>query len=303
MIETIRIGTLKWSHIVRPTDEDLQILKDHYHFHPLDIDDCKATTNLRPKIDIYDDYYFMILHFPDFDQTSTFVDIKEIKFFWGKDFLISIGKSHWLIKELFNQEKTQRPDGKKLEVGSSDALLYEIIEHVMKDTHSLMDIVDKSVENCGKSLFSKNAEKTIEKISITRKNIIQLNTIIKPQLLLFNKLQSGTIKGFAENMEDYWGNILDYYQRIWDMVEDDAELIRGYSMTFDSLQVNKTNEVIKILTLISSILLPLTFIASLYGMNIKLPIQDHPASFIIVATVMAAIAIGMAIYFKIRKWM
>jgi len=296
MIETIKIGTLKWSHIVRPTDEDLQILKDHYHFHRLDIDDCKALTNLRPKIDIYDDYYFMILHFPGFDQTNTFVDIKEIKFFWGKDFLISIGKSHWLIKELFNQEK-------KPEVGTSDALLYEIIEHVMKDTHSLMDKVDKSVENCGKSLFSKNAEKTIEKISVTRKNIILLNTIIKPQLLLFNKLQSGSIKGFAENMEDYWGNIYDYYQKVYDNLEDDAELIKGYSMTFDSLQVNKTNEVMKILTLISSILLPLTFIASLYGMNIKLPIQDHPASFIIVATVMVAIAIGMLIYFKIRKWM
>ena len=296
MIETIKIGTLKWSHIVRPTDEDLQILKDHYHFHRLDIDDCKAPTNLRPKIDIYDDYYFMILHFPGFDQTGTFVDIKEIKFFWGKDFLISIGKSHWLIKELFSQEK-------KPEVGTSDALLYEIIEHVMKDTHSLMDKVDKSVENCGKSLFSKSAEKTIEKISVTRKNIILLNTIIKPQLQLFNKLQSGSIKGFAENMEDYWGNIYDYYQKVYDNLEDDAELIKGYSMTFDSLQVNKTNEVMKILTLISSILLPLTFIASLYGMNIKLPIQDHPASFIIVATVMVAIAIGMVIYFKMRKWM
>jgi magnesium transporter len=303
MIETIRIGTLKWSHIVRPTDEDLQILKDHYHFHPLDIDDCKAPTNLRPKIDIYDDYYFMILHFPGFDQTNTFVDIKEIKFFWGKDFLISIGKSHWLLKELFNQEKKQTADGKKLEVGTSDALLYEIIEHVMKDTHSLMDKVDKAVENCGKSLFGKNPEKIIEKISVTRKNIILLNTIIKPQLFLFNKLQSGNIKGFAENMEDYWGNIYDYYQKVYDNLEDDAELIKGYSMTFDSLQVNKTNEVMKILTLISSILLPLTFIASLYGMNIKLPIQDHPSSFIIVAAVMLAIAIGMTVYFKMRKWM
>jgi magnesium transporter len=104
-------------------------------------------------------------------------------------------------------------------------------------------------------------------------------------------------------MEDYWGNIYDYYQKIYDNLEDDAELIKGYSMTFDSLQVNKTNEIMKILTLISSILLPLTFIASLYGMNIKLPIQDHPASFIIVATVMVGIAIGMLIYFKMRKWM
>jgi magnesium transporter len=303
MIETIKIGTLRWSHIVRPTDEDLKILKDHYHFHALDLEDCRATTPLRPKIDIYDDYYFMILHFPSYDPTNTFVDIKELKFFWGKDFLISLGKSHWIVKDLFNKEKNQTTGAHKLEVGSSDALLYLIVEHVMKDTIILMDKVDKAVELCGKSLFNKKAEKTIELISITRKNIIMLNTIIKPQLLLFNKLQSGSIEGFAENMEDYWGNILDDYQRIYDMVEDDAELIRGYSMTFDSLQVNKTNEVMKILTLVSSILLPLTFIASLYGMNIKLPLQDHGYSFMIVAGSMAAIAIAMVAYFKLKRWM
>ena len=245
----------------------------------------------------------MVLHFPSFDHNETFIDLKEIKVFWGTDFLITIGKSHWLIKDLFNQEKNPVPGNQKLEVGSSDALLYRIIEHVLKDTLDLMDKVDHSVEMCGKQLFSKKAEKTIERISITRKNIILLNTIIKPQLMLFNKLQSGSIKGFAENMEDYWGNILDFFQRIYDMLEDDAELIKGYSMTFDSLQVNKTNEVMKILTLISSILLPLTFIASLYGMNIKLPIQEHPQSFIIVAGSMVFIAIGMVVYFKIRRWM
>ena len=303
MIETIKIGTLRWSHIVRPTDEDLQILKDHYHFHPLDLEDCRTITNLRPKIDVYDEYYFMVLHFPSFDPSKTFIDLKEIKVFWGKDFLITIGKSHWLVKDLFNEEKNPSSGSKKLEVGTSDALLYRIVEHVMKDTLILMDKVDIAVEICGKLLFSKKAEKTIERISITRKNIILLNTIIKPQLLLFNKLQSGTIKGFAENMADYWGNILDYYQRIYDMLEDDAELIKGYSMTFDSLQVNKTNEVMKILTLISSILLPLTFIASLYGMNIKLPIQEHPQSFLIIAGSMISIAIGMVVYFKIRRWM
>jgi magnesium transporter len=163
--------------------------------------------------------------------------------------------------------------------------------------------VEKNVDSCGKSLFSKHAEKTIEKISITRKNVVLLNTMFKPQLALFNKLQSGAIEGFAENMEDYWGNILDYYQKIWDTVEDSGELIKGYSTTFDSLQVNRTNEVMKILTLISSILLPLTFIASLYGMNIKLPMQDHPQSFLIVGLGMGVIAVGMVVYFKMRKWM
>jgi len=303
MIETIKFGTLRWSHIVRPTEEDLQYLNDQYHFHPLDLEDCRSVINLRPKIDVYDDYYFLILHFPSFDTSQTFVDTKEIKVFWGKDYLITIGKSHWLVKEMFNSEKTKAISGQRMEVGSSDILLYNILERLMQETQNLVEKVEKNVDGCGKALFSKNAEKTIEKISITRKNVVLLNTMFKPQLLLFNKLQSGAIEGFAENMEDYWGNILDYYQKIWDTVEDSGELIKGYSTTFDSLQVNRTNEVMKILTLISSILLPLTFIASLYGMNIKLPMQDHPQSFLIVGLGMASIAVGMIVYFKIRKWM
>jgi len=303
MIETIKLGTLRWSHIVRPNDEDLQALKEHYHFHPLDLEDCRSVINLRPKIDIYDDYYFLILHFPTFDSSQVFVDVREIKIFWGRDFLITIGKSHWLVKEMFNQEKNRSMTNQKMEVGSSDTLLYKILEYLMEESQKLAEKVDKDVDTCGKALFNRNAERTIEKISVTRKNVIILNTMFKPQLILFNKLQSGAIKGFAENMEDYWGNIMDYYQKIWDMVEDDGELIKGYSTTFDSLQVNKTNEVMKILTLVSSILLPLTFIASLYGMNIKLPIQDHPFSFVIVAGVMFLIAAGMFVYFKVRRWL
>ena len=303
MIETIKFGTLRWSHIVMPTAEDLQALQDHYHFHPLDIEDCRSEVNLRPKIDIYDDYHFVILHFPSFGVTEQFVETREIKFFWGRDYLISIARSHWMLRDLFNREKAKSPGGGRMEVGSSDALFYEILDHLMQETQILIERVDKDVDNCGKALFGKKAESTIEKISVTRKNVITLNTMFKPQMGLFNKLQSGAIRGFAENMEDYWGNIMDYYQKIWDMVEDDGELIRGYSTTFDSLQANRTNEVMKILTLISSILLPLTFIASLYGMNIHLPIQEHPYSFVILATTMGSIALLMMGYFKFRRWM
>jgi len=303
MIETIKFGNLKWSHIVRPNEEDLQILADQYKFHPLDLEDCRSVVNLRPKIDVYDEYYFLILHFPSFDTSQTFVDTKEIKVFWGKDFLITIGKSHWLVKDMFSQEKARAMSGKKLEVETTDLLLYRILERLMHETQNLVEKIEKDVDSCGKSLFSKKAEKTIEKISITRKNVVLLNTMFKPQLQLFHKLQSGAVQGFAENMEDYWGNILDFYQKTWDTVEDAAELIRGYSTTFDSLQVNRANEVMKILTLVSSILLPLTFIASLYGMNVALPIQNHPASFLIISGIMLLIALAMIIYFKLRRWM
>jgi magnesium transporter len=303
MIETIKLGTLRWSHLFRPTEEELQGLQDYYHFHPLDIEDCKSPVNLRPKIDIYQEYRFLILHFPSMDIQGEFVEAKEIKVFWGKDFLITMGKSHWLIKELFKQEQNETLTGQKMAIESSDALLYKILEYVIEDTRKLVDLVDKSVDICGKELFSRKPEKTIEKISITRKNVILLNTILKPQMNLFNKLQSGAIRGFADNMEDYWGNIMDSYQRAWDIIEDDRELIIGYSKTFDSLQVNKTHEIMKILTLVASIFLPLTFIASVFGLMIKLPVREYMQSNLIISGILLGIALFVVIYFKIRKWM
>jgi magnesium transporter len=303
MIETIKIGTLKWHHILDPTDEDLQFLKENFHFHPLDIEDCRSRTNQRPKIDIYDDYYFLILHFPYFDRWNRFLKTKEVKIFWGADFVITIGKSHWVVKNLFNSGREPDDIYQVRQVGTSDALLYKILEHLMQESLSLLSKMGVEVDLINRDLFSKKAERTIERISLTRKNIILVNTIFKPQLRLFHKFESGEIEGYAENMEDYWGNILDYYQKIWDMTEDYQEIVEGLSKTFDSLQTNRTNEIMKVLTLISSILLPLTFIASLYGMNVDLPFQGQPYSFGILMVCMVLLASGMIFLFKKKGWM
>lgn len=104
-------------------------------------------------------------------------------------------------------------------------------------------------------------------------------------------------------MEDYWGNILDYYNKMWDMTEDYGELIEGLSTTFDSMQTNNTNEIMKILTLISSIILPLTFLTGLYGMNVLLPLEKDDSTFWIIIITMLLIGGGMATYFRKRKWL
>ena len=103
-------------------------------------------------------------------------------------------------------------------------------------------------------------------------------------------------------MEEYWGNILDYYQKMWDMVEDYEELIEGLSKTFDSLQANKTNEIMKVLTIISTTLLPLTFITGLFGMNVNLPFQTHPYGFWIIMILSLVIIILLLFFFKRKKW-
>lgn len=302
MMDTLKMGRLKWHHILNPGEEDFSFLRDKYHFHPLDIEDCRSM-NQRPKIDIYDDYYFLILHFPNFDRQNVFIKTKEIKVFWGEDYLISIEKSPWITGQLFSEYKERDDNDEDLDVGTSDALLYRMLERLMRESIYLLRKVGLDLELINRELFGNKQVKIIERISVTRKNIILINTIFKPQLRLFHKFETGQVSGFADNMEDYWGNILDYYQKMWDMTEDYEDLIEGLSKTFDSMQTNKTNEIVKILTLISSIILPLTFITSLYGMNVMLPLAENTTAFWLLLVGMVSISVLMIIYFKRKRWM
>ncbi len=302
MREVIKIGRLRWLHINEPNEDDFKEFENKYHFHQLDIEDCRQT-NQRPKIDIYDDYFFLILHFPVFDRQDLFVKPRELKVFWGEDFLITVGKTHWVIDKMFKEAKKQEGVGIDFEIGTSDALLYAILEKLMTESVFVLRKIGLELELLNRELFSRKARKTIERLSVTRKNIIIINTMFKPQLRVFNKFESGKVEGFADNMEDYWGNILDYYNKMWDMTEDYGELIEGLSTTFDSMQTNNTNEIMKILTLISSIILPLTFLTGLYGMNVLLPLEKDDSTFWVIIVTMFLIGGGMATYFRKRKWL
>jgi len=300
MIGKLQIGKLKWYHIPYPNDKNMEFLRENFDFHPLDLDDCQSKVQ-RPKVDIYDDYRFLILHFPYFDKAMKFVKTKEVKIFWGEFYIITVG-SHWVIRTLFEKTKGEADIDIDELPNTSDVLLYSILDSLMKESFKLMKLIEDNLDHISQEMFDKKAEKTIERISVTRKNLILLNTAFKPQLRLFQKFESGIIKGFTPDMEEYWGNNLDSYQRMWDSIEDYQELIQGFSLTFDSLQANRTNEIMKVLTTISTILLPLTFLTGLYGMNVDLPLQENETAFLIIVAAMILIVIALLLYFKKRRW-
>lgn len=305
MIETLKIGSLKWRHITNPDEDDFKFLRETFHFHPLDIEDCKSV-NQRPKIDIYDDYYFLILQYPNFDRQNKFIKTKEVKFFWGRDYIITLEKSPWYVSQLFNEYEERDMDELEDNLKTSDILLYRIFEKLMMESLYLLKKVGLDLELINRELFGSKQVKIIERISVTRKNIITINTIFKPQLRVFHSFETGQIRGFGdlEYMEDYWGNILDYYQKVWDMTEDYEDLIEGLSKTFDSMQGNKTNEIMKILTLMSSIILPLTFVTGLFGMNVVFPFipEGSTTALWIIIGVMTVMGAGLTLFFRHRKW-
>ncbi|RLD66593.1 MAG: hypothetical protein DRI84_04455 [Bacteroidetes bacterium] len=300
MIGKLQIGKLIWYHIPYPNDKNMEFLRENFDFHPLDLEDCQSKVQ-RPKIDIYDDYRFLILHFPYFDKVLKFVKTKEVKIFWGEFYIITVG-SHWVIRSLFDKTKSEADIDIDELPNTSDVLLYSILDSLMKESFKLMKLIEDNLDHISHEMFDKKAEKTIERISVTRKNLILLNTAFKPQLRLFQKFESGIIKGFTPDMEEYWGNNLDSFQKMWDSIEDYQELIQGFSLTFDSLQANRTNEIMKVLTTISTILLPLTFLTGLYGMNVDLPLQENQTAFFVIIGTMILIVIALLLYFKKKRW-
>ena len=304
MVETIQHGSLKWQHITNPNEDDFRYLLEDFNFHPLDIEDVRST-NQRPKIDEYDDYYFLILNFPYFDKGNKNVRIREVKIFWGKDYIITVGKSHWVVKKFFDEikEELEEKDEDTLNAFScSDLLLYTILDRLMLETYQLILSIGSEVDLINYDIFNKKARNIIELISTTRRNVILLNTSFKPQLRVLHMFESGGIKGFADPevlaMEDYWGDILDQYQKMYDLVEDYGELTEGLSQTFDSLQTNRTNDIMRVMTFFSTIMLPLTVVASLFGMNVDFPFITNTTSFWVILGVMALITTLLLVYFN-----
>lgn len=304
MIETIQYKALRWLDITNPSEDDYRVLLDDFHFHPLDIEDCRGT-NQRPKIDEYDDYYFLILHFPYFDKGNKFIRIREVKIFWGRDYIITVGKAHWVVKKFFDEINDDLADGDAATQGmmaTSDQLLYHILNRLMLETNTLVQRVGAEVDLINYDIFNRRARSIIEQISVTRRNVILLNTTFRPQLRVLHMFESGGIKGFVDpekiDMEDYWGNILDQYQKMFDSIEDYGELIEGLAKTFDSLLTNRTNDIMRVLTYFNTIMLPLTLVTGFFGMNVDFPFLANTTAFWIILGALVLLMVTIIILFR-----
>ncbi len=304
MIETIQFKALRWLDITNPSESDYGVLLNEFHFHPLDIEDCRSV-NQRPKIDEYDDYYFLILHFPYFDKGNKFIRIREVKIFWGRDYIITVGKAHWVVKKFFDEIQDDLADGDEDTIAmmsTSDQLLYNILNRLMLETNTLVQRVGAEVDLINYDIFNRRARSIIEQISVTRRNVILLNTTFRPQLRVLHMFESGGIKGFVDpeliDMEDYWGNILDQYQKMFDSIEDFGELIEGLSHTFDSLLTNRTNDIMRVLTYFNTIMLPLTLVTGFFGMNVDFPFLANTTAFWVILGALVFLMVLLIFYFR-----
>lgn len=332
-IPTVTHDGLSFINLNKPTEAELKFLNSSFGFSMLNLEDYLYKTQI-PKIETYKGYSLMVMDIPYMPQSvtkqsggkKTFllpnivplstqptfpktprrkrISIGEVDFFIGKDYLVILHDDKTpQIDEIFEMCKISSKNREDLMGKGAVFLLYRIADVLVDSSFAYVEDITNSIDFIDRQLDENNSASVIEDISITRRNIVVFETMIKPALTIFADLEKGKYKELNGEMMPYWSNILDHLQKIWDRLEDNKELIEGISRSHESLLSIRTNEIIKVLTMFTAITLPLTFLASIYGMNVRLPFADHPNFFWVVLVIMVGLVTSMIFYFKSRDWL
>jgi magnesium transporter len=303
-IEVLSHGRVTWVNIEKPVLEDMGYLQQRFpFFHPLDLEDCLSRME-RPKIDEYENYLFIIMQFPVFDASSRVSRPSEVDMFIGAGYLVTVHDGIlWPITKLFDgcQEDEQLRQV-HMNRGASH-LLHDVIDRLVDYCFPILYKVDANIREIEEDIFTEQVPDIVREISWVRRDIIALERIVKPQIAIVANLEHKDRPFIREDLDVYFGDVLDHLYKAWEALEDHRDVIEGLNDTANTLTSYRLNEVMKILTIISVIMLPLTLVAGIYGMNIELPLDEaSPYSFIIILALMVLLAGGMLLYFNRKRW-
>ncbi len=302
-LESLTWGDLTWVNMEKPTERETEYLAQNYPFHPLDLDDCLSRIQ-RPKMDEYKDYLFLVLHFPVFNKEARVTTLSQVSVFIGKDYLIILHKGELkpLVK-LFRECQLDEESRQENFSHGSGYLLYRIVDRLVDYCLPILNKIGDHIERTEDDIFSsRRMPRAIEQISMLRRDVISFRRTIWPMRAVIGSLEPKIRRFTQMDLAVYFGDMIDHVDKIWDGLDEYKEIIEGLNDTHDSLATNRTNEVIRMLTIIATILLPLTVLASIYGMNIPLPFQNSSYSFLFVLIIWIVIVSGMLYFFRRQRW-
>ena len=304
-VEEIAGEGLRWVKIERPSQLEWGWLEEHYEFHALDLEDV-LSRNQRPKIDEYPDYLFIVLHFPVFDPAVGRLNAGELDIFVGPDFLITIPNQPLQpVEYLFERCRQNEKLREQIFSKGSGYLLYRIVDDSFDYCFPMLRKIGNKLDALEDDIFEGRSDEVVRDISNVKQEIINFRKVIRPQRTVLRDLENVKQRFLAPDidLEIYFDDVVDAHERIWDMLENYKEVIEGLESTNESVISHNLNDILRVLTSISVVILPLTLIASVMGMNSWVPFEGNEVGFFTVLGVMAAILIGMVAFFKSRRWL
>ena len=295
---------ITWHDDSNPSEKDLLDLQQQYGFHELDIEDC-LSVHERPKVEEYDDYLFLVFHIPYLHKKTGRIFKEEVNIFLGASFIATLHKGNLAtIDRLWDEVQSTEKKQEEYLLHGSGFLLYELMNRFFENVFPLVDTITKHLRDIEDRLFeSEEQVNLLREIMTLKRNIITMRSILLPQRTLVATLEHKNKKFVSEELALYFDDILDAIERQWALLDTAKELSEALQDTHESWLSHKTNAVVKLLTIFSVTMLPLTVLTGLYGMNVDLPLQDSPQAFTGILIIMLGVLVVMLGYFAKKHWL
>ncbi len=305
VVHELEASGLTWINVVSPDVATAQDLAARFGWHPLDVEDI-VSKRQRPKVDDYEDegYLFAVLHFPAYDQSVQRLNAAELDVFIGHDYVVTIpNRELHPVTRLFVRCEEDEVHRDQLFARGSGRLLYEILDDLFDYCFPILDKIAHKLDGIEDEMFEGRSQEVVRGISNVKQEIISYRKIIKPERSTLRVLERRVEAFLPEELELYFDDIVDAAERIWDLLDNYKEVVDGLESTNESVLTHRQNDVLRLLTVISVTILPLTLITGIFGMNVLFPGEGSRAAFwAIIAglVVLAAAALG---FFRWKRWL
>jgi magnesium transporter len=301
--DVIEAAGVRWLNLERPLEADRDWLEREFRFHPLAIEDV-ASRNQRPKLDAYDDYLFIVLHFPVFDKSQDRLLTAEVDLFVGPDFLITLPDQNLPpLSAMFERHRERDEVRESVFSKGTGYLLYKIVDTCVDASFPMLRKMGAKLDQLEDDIFEGRSAKIVQDISNAKQEIINFRRVVRPMRAVLRDLERTKQRYIADDLDIYFDDITDAAERIWDVLENYKEVAEALEDSNESVLSHRLNASIRVLTAFSVALLPLTLIASIGGMNVDLPGDESLTEFWAIIIVMGVILAAILLYFRRRGFL
>ncbi|MBO3116547.1 magnesium/cobalt transporter CorA [Winogradskyella sp. DF17] len=272
-----------------------------YNIHPLVLEDI-VNTSQRPKIDEYEDYLFVVLKMLYYDTNEKLI-VEQVSFVLGKNYVLTFQESEGDVFGTI-RERLRLCKG-RIRGLKSDYLLYALIDAIVDNYFSIIETLGNKIEDLETELFAGNARENINvEVQQLKREILRIRRAIFPLREIINRIEKNENKLIYKRTITYYRDIYDHLIQVSDNIDIYREMIWSLMDMYMTTISNRMNEVMKVLTIIATIFIPLTFIAGIYGMNFEhMPELHYKYSYYILWGLMIILFVAMLFYFKRKKWL
>lgn len=305
MKTTLHFGNVDWIHLFEPQKEEINQLVEKYDFHELIEEDLFELTN-QEKIDVYEDYMFIVVNFPKYDTKLKKYLLNEFSIILGKEIILTMTKfdtSHiTAIVQEYGEELKTRESDEDFKI-SPYYILYKVLDTMYDKSLKMLGQSSKDVMLLEDQLFksSKLEKSLLENLIIKKRNIVSLKHMFSPHREILAELQNALPKFYKEDLDVYFEDLEYKLDKIMNNISVSFENIESLADTYDTLMNIKTNSMIGVLTIFAAITWILTLISGIYGMNILLPGQENPRFFVMLMIIMFVVSIWLLLFFRKKR--